>query len=116
MQSLIRPAVLALFMALAATPGFGQQETSWQQRAPHELEKLFAALASGNTETIERHLAAEFQIVRSNGATFDKANIRVLTFKLEVNETIEGHAVENLAPQLIVFRDLGERHLRARSL
>ncbi len=134
MQSLIRPAVLALFMALAATPGFGQQETSWQQRAPHELEKLFAALASGNTETIERHLAAEFQIVRSNGATFDKASylqrsipvikntprfrnlkvtgqadIRVLTFNLEVNETIEGHTVENLAPQLIVFRDLGDR-------
>lgn len=129
------PAVaLAFLTVLAAVPAIGQQEANWHQRAPQELEQLFAALASGNTQTIERHLAAEFQIIRSNGATFDKtsylqrsipvikdtprfrnikvtgqADIRVLTFNLEVNETIDGHAVENLAPQLIVFRDLGDR-------
>jgi hypothetical protein len=126
--------MLALFMALAAPPVSGQQEASWQPRAQLELEQLFAALASGSSQKIERHLAAEFQLVRSNGATFDKrsylqrsipvikdtprflnikvtgqADIRVITFHLEVNETIDGHSVENLSPQLIVFRDLGDR-------
>jgi hypothetical protein len=134
LKRILHSATLALFMALLARPGFGQQETGWQPRAQLELQQLFAALASGDLRRIERHLAEEFQLIRSNGATFDKrsylnrsipvirdtprfmnikvtgqADIRVVTFNLDVDETIDGHTVENLAPQLIVFRDLGER-------
>jgi len=114
--------LLAFWITLAVTPVLAQQ-ADWEQRAPQELAGLFAALASGDTSLIERHLAAEFQIIRSNGASYDKdgylqrsvpvirstprfrnvkvtgqADIRVITFNLEVNETIDGHAVENLAP------------------
>jgi hypothetical protein len=134
MKQFLATTLLAFLMALSATPALAQQHADWQQRAPQELDNLFAALASGDTQRIERHLAEEFQIVRSNGASYDKASylqrsipvirntprfrnvkvtgqadIRVVTFNLEVNETIDGHAVENLAPQLIVFRDLGDR-------
>ena len=110
------------------------QQSPWEERAQQELALLFKALGSGDTTTIAAHLAPEFQIVRSNGAVYDKAaylersipvihttphfrnlrvtgqnDIRVVSFNLEVNEQINGKTVENLAPQLIVFRDIGTR-------
>jgi hypothetical protein len=57
-KQLFVAAALVLPMGLAAMPGLAQQEVIWQQRAPQELEQLFAALASGNPETNEQSWAA----------------------------------------------------------
>ncbi|MCX8520311.1 MAG: DUF4440 domain-containing protein [Rhodoferax sp.] len=124
----------AYLNAVPSVPPEVQQHSVQEARAQQELTALFKALGSGNTHTIAPHLAPEFQIVRSNGAVYDKAaylersipvihttpqfrnlrvtgqgDIRVVSFNLEVQEQINGNTVENLAPQLIVFRDIGTR-------
>ena len=126
--------LFALGLCIASVPSSAQQQMGLAERAQNALESLFQALAGGDRQIIANYLAPEFQIVRSNGAVYDKtgyldrsipvirttprfknlkvtgqADIRVVTFNLEVDELIDGRHVENLAPQLIVFRDLGDR-------
>ena len=97
--------------------------------ARHQLELLFAALASGDAEKVRPWLSPEFQVIRSNGVGYDREAYLarsipkiattprfedlvvtrgeghvVTRFRLVVEETIDGKNAASGAPQLIVFR------------
>ena len=105
-----------------------------QERAPvaearKALSVLFDALRSGDPNKVRPLLAPEFQVVRSNGASYDKeqclaqsipkidgqpsfddlvvtrnADIVVTRMRLKIQERLDGKRAESGAPQLIVFR------------
>jgi hypothetical protein len=93
------------------------------------LTALFEALRSADPNQVRPWLAPEFQIVRSNGAAYDKeqylahsipkiegeiafddlvvtrnADIVVTRMRLKIREHLDGKRAESGAPQLIVFR------------
>jgi hypothetical protein len=93
------------------------------------LTALFEALRSADPNQVRPFLAPEFQIVRSNGAAYDKeqylahsipkiegeiafddlvvtrnADIVVTRMRLKIREHLDGKRAESGAPQLIVFR------------
>jgi hypothetical protein len=93
------------------------------------LTALFEALRSADPNQVRPWLAPEFQIVRSNGAAYDKeqylahsiptiegesafddlvvtrnADIDVTRMRLKIREHLDGKRAESGAPQLIVFR------------
>jgi len=97
--------------------------------ARHQLESLFAALATGDAEKVRPWLSPEFQVVRSNGVGYDREAYLarsipriastprfedlvvtrgeghvVTRFRLVVDESIDGKRARSGAPQLIVFR------------
>lgn len=134
MKNVLYSTLVVFALCLLGVPVKAQQQGESPVQAQQALESLFKALASGDKQTIAPYLAPEFQIVRSNGAVYDKSaylersipvirttprfrnlrvtgqsDIRVVTFNLEVDEVIEGRTVENLAPQLIVFRVQADR-------
>lgn len=105
------------------------QEAALTAEARKALTVLFEALRSGNPSKVRPLLAPEFQVVRSDGAAYDKeqylrhsipkiegqpafdelivtrnADIVVTRMKLKVQERLDGKRAESGAPQLIVFR------------
>jgi hypothetical protein len=105
------------------------QDANLTADARRNLSVLFEALRSGDPNRVEPFLAPEFQIVRSNGAAYDKeqylahsipkiegqitfdelvatrnADIVVTRMKLKIREQLDGKQAESGAPQLIVFR------------
>jgi DNA-binding beta-propeller fold protein YncE/quercetin dioxygenase-like cupin family protein len=94
-----------------------------------QLDRLFAALASGDAEKVRPWLTPEFQVVRSTGMGYDRESYLarsiprlaapprfedlvvtrgeghvVARFRLHADENIDGKRARSGAPQLIVFR------------
>ncbi len=114
----------ALLCGPAAT-----QESDLEAQARQALSKLFDALTSGDPERVRPFLAPEFQILRSNGAAYDKeqylargiprieskpvfndlvitrnGDIVVTRMRMRIEEILDGKKAESNAPNLIVFR------------
>lgn len=99
-----------------------------EEEALKALDPWADALFSGDAARIEKVLAPEYQILRSDGTGHDKASylkslprqqvrskfsdivatgagdVMVLRYRIETNQTIEGKAVEAISPRLSVFR------------
>ena len=121
---------LLLATALGIWPhSLNAQEPELTSEAHKALSILFDALRSGEPNKVRPLLAPEFQVVRSNGAAYDKeqyltqsipqiegqplfddlvvtrnADIVVARMKLKIQERLDGKRAESGAPQLIVFR------------
>jgi hypothetical protein len=97
------------------------------------LKGLFDAIGTGQADRVAPWLAPEFQVVRSDGAVYDRAtylarsipvvrqppsfrevkatrhgDLLVVSLRLQIDEVIDGKQAETNAPQLIVFRRAGE--------
>ena len=93
------------------------------------LTSVFDALATGDPDTVAPLLAPEFQVVRSDGAVYDKTeylarsiprieskpvftnvvatrngDIVVVSLTLHIEEHVDGKKAESMFPHLIVFR------------
>lgn len=106
--------------------------TDAQAEAVKAVDAWLGALASGEPERIRGVLAPEFQIARADGSAYDAAgylasdlpkiaatpkvdqlvatgygDLLVTRYRLSIQETIGGKAVEGEAPRLTVFRRSG---------
>jgi hypothetical protein len=123
-------ALVAVTLALAIVVGpASAQKADIEAEARVALSKLFDALTTGNPEKVRPFLAPEFQLVRANGATYDKTqylaggipkisskpvfddlvvtrngDIVVTRMRLKIQEDLQGHTAKSGSPQLIVFR------------
>jgi hypothetical protein len=120
---------LAGLAGLALLPaGAAAESTASPDDAAAALDAWLDAVYSGDPATVERVLAPEFQVLRSNGVGHDKAEylevvpaqatrpqpsditatahggILVVRYILETNQTIEGITVTGRSPRLSVFR------------
>jgi hypothetical protein len=124
---------ITAFAATAA--GTAQAKQFSQKKALDALDPWADALATGDPAKIDKVLAPEFQIVRSNGSGHDKASyltslpkqrirskfsdivatgggdIMVLRYRIETDQTIEGKEVKGISPRLSVFRRVKGRWL-----
>lgn len=119
-------AVALLSIWLSSSNAQGSDLTVEARKA---LTVLFDALRSGDPNKVSPLLAPEFQVVRSDGAGYDKeqyiklsipkiegqpsfddlfvtrnGDIVVTRMKLNITERLDGKRAESGAPQLIVFR------------
>lgn len=122
-------AALAGISALAVSVGNAAATVEIsEEEALKALDPWADALFSGDPAKIEKVLAPEYQILRSDGTGHDKASylkslprqqvrskfsdivatgagdVMVLRYRIETNQTIEGKAVEAISPRLSVFR------------
>ncbi|MCB1488276.1 MAG: nuclear transport factor 2 family protein [Bauldia sp.] len=123
-------ALVALVLAVGASAGGAlAQDTDIEADARTAIETVFDALTSGDAGQVRPLLAPEFQIVRSDGAAYDKeeylarsiphidskptisdlvvtrnGDIVVTRFRLGIEEELDGKKAESNAPQLIIFR------------
>ena len=128
--ALIGAAGLAV-LGTAASAGIEIPET----QALEALDPWADALFSGDPAQIEKVLAPEYQIMRSNGSGYDKAgylkalpkqkarskfskivatasgDVMVLRYMIETDQIIDGKPVEAVAPRLSVFRKDGGQWL-----
>jgi hypothetical protein len=126
----LAPAILLAMALLGMWPQVpAAQEADLTADARRNLSLLFEALRSGDPNKVGPFLAPEFQVVRSNGAAYDKeqylthsipkiegqvsfddlvvtrnADIVVTRMRLKIQERLDGKQAESGAPQLIVFR------------
>jgi hypothetical protein len=99
-----------------------------QEEALEALDPWADALFTGDPAAVEKVLAPEFQILRSDGSGHDKASylkllpqqrirskfsdivatgtadVMVLRYHIETDQTIEGKNVKGISPRLSVFR------------
>ena len=127
-----RDAALGLILAGAGSASAGgmaqaQAEVS-EAEALQALDPWADALFTGDPAVVGRVLAEEFQILRSNGRGHDKASYLkalprqttrskfsdivatgngatlVIRYKIAIEQTIDGHPVNGIAPRRSVFR------------
>jgi Domain of unknown function (DUF4440) len=119
---------LVLLVGSGLRPAFAQ-DAGLEAEARQALTTVFDALMSGDRAKIDPLLAPEFQIVRSDGATYNKhdyllkslphidsvpvfsnvvatrnGDIVVVSLELQVEEYLDGKKAESRFPHLIVFR------------
>jgi hypothetical protein len=106
-----------------------------KEEALKALDPWADALFSGDPAKVDKVLAPEYQILRSNGKGHDKASylkalpkqkarskfsdiiatgngdIMVLRYRVESDQMIEGKDVKGISPRLSVFRREGDRWL-----
>ena len=125
-----RAGLITLALAFnAAIDHAWAQDAGLEADARAAIATVFDALASGDAGQVRPLLAPEFQLVRSNGAAYDKeeylarsiphidsepainnlvvtrnGDIVVTRFRLRIEEELDGKKAESDAPQLIVFR------------
>jgi hypothetical protein len=123
---------VALVLMLATCLSGGRaaaQDARLEADARAAITAVFDALASGDPAFVRPLLAPEFQLVRSDGAAYDKeaylalsiphidskpvindlvvtrnGDIVVTRMRLQIEEELDGKKAESNAPQLIVFR------------
>ena len=122
-------AALAGFAAIAA--GVGRSAAGEQlseQQAIEALDPWLDALVTGDPTVVEKVLAPEYQILRSDGSGHDKASylkalpkhmvrpvfsdivatgdgdVMVIRYRIESDQTVEGKVVTGVSPRLSVFR------------
>lgn len=138
-----REAALGLFagaLGLGLMTGAGQAGAGpaiTEDQARETILAWIAALATNNAEAVGKLLAPEFQIMRSNGKVFTKesylkglsgrradptireisvtshGDVAVACYILSIDETLNGKAVETVAPRLTVLRHAEEGWLIA---
>src|SRR3954469_9600898 len=134
-----RDVALGLIVAGAVSASAGKM--AQEQAQVSEAEALQAldpwadALFTGDPAVVDRVLAEEFQILRSNGSGHDKASYLkalpkhttrskfsdivatgnsetlVIRYKIETEQTIGGKPVNGISPRLSVFRKEAGRWL-----
>ena len=109
-----------------------------QMSTEHALKAIdpwLDALSTGDPVLVEKVLAPEYQILRSNGVGHDKASylkalprhrvrpaisdivatstagVIVARYRIETDQTIDGKEVKGVSPRLSVFRREGDRWL-----
>jgi hypothetical protein len=127
---------LAGISALAVgTANVAAAETISSEEALKALDPWIDAIFTGDPVAVEKVLAPEFQILRSDGAGHDKssylkmlpqqrvrpkfsdivatgaADVMVVRYLIETDQTIEGKEVKGISPRLSVFRREGGRWL-----
>ena len=134
-----RDVALGLVLAGAVSASAGkmaqaQAEVS-EADALQALDPWADALFTGDPAVVDKVLAEEFEILRSNGRGHDKASYLkalpqhatrskfsdivatgngetlVIRYKIETEQTIDGHPVNGTAPRLSVFRKAAGRWL-----
>ena len=116
-------------VGLGLQAGRTRRRVILRAEARQALTAVFDALATADPDRVRPLLAPEFQIVRSNGAAYDKeqylalsipkieskpvfndlvvtrnGDIVVTRMRLKIEETLDGRKAESDAPQLIIFR------------
>ena len=125
-----RAGLITLALAFnAAIDHAWAQDAGLEADARAAIVTVFDALASGDAGQVRPLLAPEFQLVRSNGAAYDKeeylarsiphidsepainnlvvtrnGDIVVTRFRLRIEEELDGKKAESNAPQLVIFR------------
>ena len=127
---------LAGISALAAgLTSAAEAEPVSEEEALKALDPWADALLTGDPAVVEKVLAPEYQILRSNGSGHDKAsylkalpkqkirskfsdivatgtgNVMVLRYRIETDQVIDGNKVKGISPRLSVFRRDGDRWL-----
>jgi hypothetical protein len=128
-QKLAHELLLATALLSICPHSVNAQDPDLTTEARKALIILFDALRSGDSNKVGPLLAPEFQVVRSNGASYDKeqylmqsipkiegqpsfddlvvtwnADVVVARMRLKIQERLDGKRAESGAPQLIVFR------------
>jgi hypothetical protein len=134
-----RDATLGLMAAMATLTSFASgahADAAVSEATALEAMNPWAdALFSGDPAKIEKVLAPEYQILRSDGTGYDRASylgslpkqttrskfsdikatgsndLLVIRYKIETDQTINGQAVETISPRLSVFRKEAGRWL-----
>ncbi len=127
-----RDAALGLIVAGAVSASAGKmaqaQAKVSKEQALQALDPWADALFTGDPAVVGRVLAEEFQVLRSNGRGHDKASYLkalprhatrskfsdivatgngetlVIRYRIETEQTIDGHPVNGVSPRLSVFR------------
>jgi hypothetical protein len=129
--------ILALgITAFAATAASAAQAKQISQKSALEaLDPWADALVTGDPAKVEKVLAPEFQILRSDGGGHDKTSylktlpeqrmrsqfsdiiatssgdVMVVRYRIETDQIIEGKEVKGISPRLSVFRRVTGRWL-----
>jgi hypothetical protein len=128
-------AALASLTALALGAGAAAAEEISQEEALKALNPWVDAIFTGDPAAVEKVLAPEYQILRSDGTGHDKtsylkalpkhqvrskfsdivatgtADVMVLRYRIETDQTIDGKVVKGISPRLSVFRRIGDSWL-----
>jgi hypothetical protein len=128
-------AALASLTALALGAGAAAAEEISQEEALKALNPWVDAIFTGDPAAVEKVLAPEYQILRSDGTGHDKtsylkalpkhqvrskfsdivatgtADVMVLRYRIETDQTIDGKVVKGISPRLSVFRRVGDSWL-----
>jgi hypothetical protein len=121
-------AALAGLSALALGAGAAAAEEISPEEALKALDPWIEAVFTGDPAVVDKVLAPEFQILRSDGRGHDKASylkalprhqirskfsdiiatgtgdVMVVRYRIETDQTIDGKAVKGISPRLSVFR------------
>jgi ketosteroid isomerase-like protein len=116
------------FASLVAAPRAGTQESVSEADANEALRGWLDAVFTGDPAAVDKVVAPEFQILRSDGTGYNKAgylaalpkqeskakasdivatghgDMIVMRYLLETEQTINGKPVEAISPRLSVFR------------
>jgi len=128
--------LMAGISGLAALPQAASAEAAVSEAdAQGAIDSFLDALFSGDPAKVDLVLAPEFQILRSDGKSYDKVSylgalpnhmvkpsvsnlkatghggIIVTSYTISTEQTIGGKPVEAVAPRLSVFRKEGDRWL-----
>ena len=128
-------AALAGLSAFALGAGVADAGEISQEEALKALDPWVDAIFTGDPAVVEKVLAPEYQILRSDGTGHDKtsylkalpkhqvrskfsdivatgtADVMVLRYRIETDQTIDGKAVKGISPRLSVFRRVGDSWL-----
>jgi hypothetical protein len=121
-------------LASAATAAAAKVPVS-QEDALKALDPWIDAIVSGDPAIVDKVLAPEFQVLRSDGTGHDKASylknipqqrirpkfsdivgtgtgdVMVVRYSLETDQTVQGKDVKGISPRLSVFRRVAGRWL-----
>jgi hypothetical protein len=124
--SIVALAGISAFAAGAASASATEQISP--EEALKALDPWVDAVFTGDPAVIEKVLAPEFQILRSDGSGHDKtsylkslprqrirsqiseitatgtADVMVVRYRIETDQTIQGKEVKGISPRLSVFR------------
>jgi hypothetical protein len=134
-----RDFLLVALMGMSALAAGAASAAAAGQISPEEalkaLDPWADALLTGDPAVVEKVLAPEYQILRSDGSGHDKtsylkslpkqrvrskfsdivatgtADLMVIRYRIETDQTIEGTEVKGVSPRLSVFRSEADRWL-----
>ena len=122
-------AVLGISALAAGSMATATAESISPEMALKALDPWADALLTGDPAVVEKVLAPEFQILRSDGSAHDKlsylkalprqrirsqfsdivatgtGNVMVLRYHIDTDQTIDGKEVKGVSPRLSVFRE-----------
>jgi hypothetical protein len=115
-------------LAAVATEADAAKMSVSQEEALKALDPWIDAVVSGDPAVVEKVLAPEFQVLRSDGTGHEKASylkaipqqrirpkisdivatrsgdVMVVRYRLETDQTVQGKDVKGISPRLSVFR------------